>query len=392
MSALTVETQAGAPVPEPVKTRSEFYRPELDALRFFAFFFVFLVHGPRFALGPKAPSWEHRIGEYYSQVAEAGIFGLCLFFFLSSFLITELLLREVEKTGSVHLKAFYVRRLLRIWPLYYLGVTIGIAVGFFMPREFGMSHHQIFYLVFLVGYLGGFYHSNPMGPLWSISVEELFYLIWPVLANIGRRTICLVSLSLVPLALALIAVTRNWYNPLGHFIFFATGGLLALVLHKRQWLPSKFQRSALMLLGLGLWIAARSELGLKPPSFAYPVCYLLVDVGCLSIFLAVFHLPGRCLPKQITYLGQISYGLYVFHLLCFTFVGRYLIKKIPGSEHEVLRVPETLMISLALTILIAALSFRYFETPFLKLKRRFEFISTRMIPGSALSEPFLHPK
>ena len=378
MSGLIIEAQASSLLAESPNARPSFYRPELDALRLFAFFSVFLAHGPRFIFGFRAPWWEHRIAEYYSLVAESGIFGLCLFFFLSSFLITELLLREVEKTGSVHLKSFYTRRILRIWPLYYLGVAIGITVGFLMPREFGMSHHQVFYLVFLVGYLGGSFYSNPMGPLWSISVEELFYLVWPMLAKFGRRTICLVSISLVPFALGIVAITKNWYNPLGHFIFFATGGLLALILHERPSFPSNLQRSGLLFLGIAVWIVARFELAIKPTSFVYAACYLFVDVGCVLIFLAIFRLPGHYLPKQIIYLGQISYGLYVFHLLCFTFVGRSVIRNVPGSQHELLRVPETLAITLAITMVIAALSFRYFESPFLKLKRRFEFIRTRV--------------
>src|SRR3954470_21035539 len=78
------------------EVRKRFYRPELDMLRFFAFFLVFITHGPRLA-GPS------RLAAFYNPVAAAGAWGLSLFFFLSSYLISELLLREKERTGAVHL-------------------------------------------------------------------------------------------------------------------------------------------------------------------------------------------------------------------------------------------------------------------------------------------------
>src|ERR1700722_6435581 len=83
-----------------------FYRPELDALRFFAFLGVLLHHGPK----PQG---------FLTVVSDAGSFGLLMFFLLSAYLITELLFREREQTGTISWKHFFVRRALRIWPLYY---------------------------------------------------------------------------------------------------------------------------------------------------------------------------------------------------------------------------------------------------------------------------------
>ena len=90
--------------------RSHFYRPELDLLRFTAFFMVFLGHG---------------LGRFPTLISlkNAGAFGLQVFFFLSSFLISELLLQEDERTSTVHLGAFFTRRVLRIWPLYFFALT-----------------------------------------------------------------------------------------------------------------------------------------------------------------------------------------------------------------------------------------------------------------------------
>jgi peptidoglycan/LPS O-acetylase OafA/YrhL len=94
--------------------RNAYYRPELDALRFFAFMCVFSFHRMDYVpTDPVHDPWLFRIGN-------VGPFGVPVFFLLSAFLITELLLRERERTGRIHIKAFYIRRILRIWPLYFV--------------------------------------------------------------------------------------------------------------------------------------------------------------------------------------------------------------------------------------------------------------------------------
>lgn len=100
---------------------SSYYRPELDALRFFAFLCVFSFH--RMDYVPTDPVRNH----WLYLIGNVGPFGVPVFFLLSAFLITELLLREREKTGRIHIRAFYVRRMLRIWPLYFVAF-FGLAL------------------------------------------------------------------------------------------------------------------------------------------------------------------------------------------------------------------------------------------------------------------------
>ena len=111
-----------------VPAKQRFYRPELDVLRFLAFLLVFFRHG-----------YEAFASPGVRRVGEASGIGLPVFFLLSAYLITELLLREQEKTGTIHLRAFFVRRILRIWPLYFLFLlgSFLIAVsghGVFPPK------------------------------------------------------------------------------------------------------------------------------------------------------------------------------------------------------------------------------------------------------------------
>src|SRR3954447_12671004 len=185
--------------------RKRFYRPELDLLRFFAFFLVFLTHGPRL----NDSFW---IGHQYNHIARTGVYGLSLFFFLSSYLITELLLQEKERTGRIHLKAFYIRRILRIWPLYFAGLLIGVALSEWNKPQFGLSKTDLLYLVLFVGYIRGTMKS-PIGHLWSISVEELFYAIWPVLSKLSKVTLLWISFLIFPISLSLayLFAPRAWY-------------------------------------------------------------------------------------------------------------------------------------------------------------------------------------
>jgi len=132
------------------------YRPELDAVRFIAFLCVFFHHCvPSNILGP------HFV-RVLVAVNFTGGFGLCLFFILSAFLIADLLMRERQKTSTVDVVAFFKRRILRIWPLYILGLLIGTAAAFWLHEPVGLRFLAYFFLLgnwycFLYGWI-----ANPM--------------------------------------------------------------------------------------------------------------------------------------------------------------------------------------------------------------------------------------
>jgi len=362
---------------EPRKAAS-YYRPELDALRFFAFPSVFIAHSPTLNYGSSSQLWKQEIGRALDRAAHAGVYGLPLFFFLSSFLITELLLREHEKTGSIHVKAFYARRILRIWPLYYLGVLCAIAVSA-IPSGYPLTHREIVYLVFFLGYLGGAYHGNPLGILWSISVEELFYVAWPWIARAGKQVIKCVAFLCFPVSLATlwIVLPDAWYNPICHFLFFATGALVALKFHQRAWSLSLLGRILMFAAGVIAWLM---------PIFYWDASrwvnrtsFLIADIGVVLIFLSVFQFNANRIPRWTIYLGQISYGLYVFHLVSLRFVERVIIRHLSFAGSQFCTLLTTMALSLVLTIAIASVSYRYFEMPFLRLKERFQFIRSRSV-------------
>lgn len=356
---------------EATRDRSGFYRPELDLLRLLAFLLVFSLHGPRLTeSGLFVAQWKTWVGYVFNRLALAGQAGLPLFFFLSSYLITELLLREKDRTGTLHLKAFYIRRLLRIWPLYFAGLVLGIAVGLWKPA-FRLGRHDILYLTTFTGWLGETFHGNPFGVLWSISLEEWFYLIWPSLAKRGKTFLTRAAFVIIPLApLTLKLFHHGWYNPVTHFVFFATGGLVALVLQKRTWTIPAGMRIPIFLTGMV------SFAGVRFVDWNESLVYFVLDLGCVLVFFAVLGLHRRYLPAWALYLGKISYGLYVFHLAVYVLITPRLLRPLHLNS-EIVSLLLTYGLTLTLTVAIAAASYAYFETPFLRLKKRFEFVRSR---------------
>ena len=175
-----------------------YYRPELDALRFVAFLSVFLFHGMEYYI----PSAFLDVEKFH--LPWIGQWGVPLFFFLSAFLIVELLLRERDSTGSVHLGAFYLRRILRIWPLYF-GVYWGFALlNIWVPRinpgtGITWPWFTFFFANQYIAHHG--WIAGPVDPLWSISVEEQFYLLIPIVTALGgRRALSLVSCFVLALS------------------------------------------------------------------------------------------------------------------------------------------------------------------------------------------------
>src|SRR5580698_8543895 len=222
--------------PGTVKTvkSTRYYRPELDLLRFFAVAMVVQFHLFPAAKGTSIPE------TIFNALHASGGAGVCLFFLLSAFLISELLLREVETTGTVHIKSFYLRRILRIWPLFFF-ILVLVCIFTIVPPRAPVSHWALLAFAFLAGNWYMVFHGFPagfIGPLWSVSVEEQFYLLWPTIVKKGGRK-AIVAFSILFWCIAFITLlvlgARGstpqpgvWHNGLVQFQFFAIGALMAL--------------------------------------------------------------------------------------------------------------------------------------------------------------------
>lgn len=365
-----------------------FYRPELDVLRFAAFLLVFLHHTlPRQGL---IPHLGPQLSAVVTSLAKACGFGLCLFFTLSAYLITELLIRERDARGKLDVKAFYIRRALRIWPLYFLGLGIGVVFALYKPAPGVLERYAAY--AFLAGnwYCAAHIASagkSPMEILWSISVEEQFYLFWPwVAAAKARRPLQIAASSLlVASVVALIVIARigastdaAWFNSFVQFGMFGAGAMLSL---KLQGGAPRWGMTLRTVVGLGallLWFISSYVFHVKDPGPTSAINlvagYTAVEFGCVMFLLSVIGLAPRRLPRALIYLGRISFGLYVFHGLGLEIASRLSHQLGAGYSGFV-----QTFLGLAVTVSLASLSYKFYEKPFLKLKKRMELVKSRPV-------------
>jgi len=365
----------------PQAQTGRFYQPELDCLRFFAFFGVFFFHtcswDPQYYAARHIP-----FGGLIASASRAGSFGVDLFFLLSAFLITELLLREKEQQGEIHLRAFYLRRILRIWPLYFLGILIGVLLSLVDPVQHFPFRYVIAFLLLSGNWLVSFsgFPGNVMNPLWSVSFEEQFYLIWPTVVRSVRRVETLwfaCGMLLVTAELGRFLLVRYapsvtiFTNTVARLDPIALGIATALGMRKFRVDLGALTRVGCLTLGILIWLIAGHYFG---TSYAFALLgYPAMALGAWLIFLAASG--AKFAPRFLAYLGKISYGLYVYHMFAL-----YLLMKLVGHYPHTLRdFVIYCSLGLVLTIAMAALSYRFIETPFLRMKERYAFIKSRNV-------------
>jgi peptidoglycan/LPS O-acetylase OafA/YrhL len=382
-----------------------FYLPELDVLRFFAFFAVFVWHLPPSGI------WFFWGCGAVGYLGIAGIFGVDLFFTLSGYLLTRLLIREREQIGDINPKAFYVRRSLRIWPLYYfyvgfifllswLPVSLTSAPPLIIDPFARMELGTYF---FVATFLFNFNFANHVSPghipyifnLWTISVEEQFYLFWPWLVRyLPRRRIVVIPIVMLVVACVARAIslplkvdTDVWNNSFTRLDPIAVGILIALMPRLN---PRRAGRVALVLFGIAAWVFAADygELPLQVSTLKISLAYPAVALGSGAFLLATLGTtslnPASALGRSLVYLGKISYGLYVYGPLAKTvvllFLFRVMFEKFVAAGWP----PWTpwvafVLLAAGLNLAIAAASYRWLEAPFLRLKERFTRVPSRAV-------------
>jgi peptidoglycan/LPS O-acetylase OafA/YrhL len=364
-----------------------FYHPELDVLRFLAFFAVFLHHAlPRNVALYTNSGIPAVLSQWLVTAKEAGAYGVDLFFVLSAYLITELLLREHASRGSFSISAFYVRRALRIWPLYFtfLAIVVLVVPGILPDDRFGTL-----YIVSFVLFVGNWVCAasglpfSVASPLWSISVEEQFYIFWPVLlrlAGINRARQLAIALLLVALATRIFLAVYDvghpavWCNTIARLDSIALGAILAVSLRGRAPQIGTALRLVLGAVALVIFLLVGRYLGQAGPSSV--ITYLATASASVMLLVAVLRKDAQFLLSRpfswLVYLGRISYGLYVFHLLGLALIPQLIIVNLGIPLNFESRV----LLSFGLTVLLAAASYKWLEQPFLRVKKRFSAVRT----------------
>lgn len=369
--AKTAAEDAAAPASVP--TGRGIYFPTLDGLRFFAFLLVFVHHLPT------APNRLLRVVDEYGWV------GVHLFLFLSAFLLTSILRKEMEQAGRISILNFYVRRGLRIWPLYFAFCFAMLAFQMLSRPELPVDWGRFFGLMFFVdNVLTGLqgYNEMPYVPhLWTISLEEQFYLFLPLilarwLGDPRQLLRALLALWLLFLGVRVAGTVLEIEHPFLWTSVFSADSLLlgtALGAVGLRGFASPRLLAFLMVPGGVLLFCGVFLPPLYSVGWHQVILYSLVAIGagCIvlsGLFSPVFAFLGH---RSLAYLGKISYGLYIFHLIGIAMGGK--VAHAVGSTSWW----GLASISLACTLVLSIASYELYEKHFLRLKRRFESVHSR---------------
>ena len=355
----------------------------LDGLRFFAILGVLFVHSPLVTMwGPQF--------RFFGR----GFLGVDFFFVISGFLITTLLLREEDRKGRISLRGFYWRRALRILPLFLLVVTAVGGYYVLVKRTPDMAGLWPFYYLFLSNFLTE--HIPTLAPTWSLSVEEQYYLLWPlILVMAPRRWLLWGILGFIVLyqgAILTGLAYRVWQvGPLQLKFLKMTysailiGAGLALLLHRRagfgwlwRWLGGRW--AAVFWAGLVLIEFATF------PKVVEGLPQLVIHLTMAAFIGAVvIREDGPLMPllrfAPIVRVGQVSYGIYLLHLLA-DHVARALMGRLFGGidGHMAIYIP----LYWGLAWALAEISFRVYESRFLALRHKpLGFVARDPVPPAA---------
>ncbi|HAA14527.1 MAG TPA: acyltransferase [Cytophagales bacterium] len=365
--------------------KSTLYFKELDGLRFFAFFAVFLAHSfysenPGITASP--------IYTTAREIGHLGIFGVNFFFVLSGFLITYLLLTEKYKVGKVRLGYFYLRRVLRIWPLYFLILLVGFWLVPTVQHLLGNPEYRETALLwpFLL-FINNFFEAPQtaiLGVLWSIAIEEQFYAFWPLVIRFLNAKLTLIFTVGVIVASALLrtfVIGWGYDHSLSCMSDLAIGALLAWLCYfypqQRDRIASRIKTWQIVV----VYVAGFLLFAFRP-ALAGITLYYLNERIIYSLFFA-FVIFEQCFSPNsffstankrfLVRSGVISYGLYMLH-----FTAIYVTLKVMEALHFADQLWQVMLfapiVSFGFSYGLAILSYRFFETPFLKLKKMFSVV------------------
>ncbi|HXU32239.1 MAG TPA: acyltransferase [Thermoanaerobaculia bacterium] len=361
----------------------------LDALRFFAALFVVIGHIPLNQASGQLPS------PAYGALFFRGAPAVAFFFTLSGFLITYLLLAEQERTGTIGVRKFYLRRVLRIWPLYFAVVAFGLAfynlalpaLGIAYPVAYSVPLAALLYLFFLPNLMNSLYTvGGILNPLWSIGIEEQFYLGWaPAVrrwhARLPRLLAVVFSISLAIFVLNQLEVfgpfrAKMFFGQL-KFHFMAIGGFAAWALvNQRERLlgawpfASRIAQWILLALLADYYLFNWMHWGGYAEELAQLALYPWMIVNVAANPRRILSLRGRSpAARTLDHLGVISYGIYMLHMIA-VYATTALFQRTSWWHGRPLALYCVAYYGIAIgsTLALAHLSYRFFESPFLRLK------------------------
>ena len=323
-------------------------------------------------------------------IHEIGKLGVYLFFVLSGFLITYLLFEEKSIKKKINYRDFLIRRVLRIWPLYFLVLILGL---FILPKLITNEYIDtsiitdnilellLLYSTFLANIVGPLYGVIPyISHLWSIGAEEQFYLFWPLLVMyIGRRVYVVILLILLtylfadiyllvePSNTTLIEMPLKSIKYILNYSGMIVGAGFAYIAYYQKAILNKYILNGYFFFITSAVLLILVLLNVKLHIFHFGLYSILF--GIVIANLALNPKIKNILEFNILkYLGKVSYGIYMYHPICIMLIA-YAFQKFDFEKPVLFYV-----LSIISTITISAISYEFFEKPFLKIKSRFSKI------------------
>lgn len=356
----------------------------LDALRFFAFLKVYLLHVPIQGDFP-----------IFSFLKSGGGFGVYFFFTLSGFLITYLLSAEKKRNGKIHIGKFFIRRTFRIWPLYFLILIIIFVLPFDFMERIGMhvtggytpdwKYSFTFLDNYVMLYKDCYPITTPLPIFWSLCIEEHFYVLWMFLIflvpfkKIHYFLISAIFIGWISRFTEPFIFTNNLIRSNDFFTnadYFALGGILGYMTARNYEYISGLSRKikdpvkALTIIIIILIVLAQEYILPETQNLFYVFRTTFIAlIFAILIFLFISQDSRIRIDKKniLSYLGRISYGLYVYHIIFIHLSLRYCINhEIKIDNWGILSL--YILVTFTATVLMSILSYHFFEKPILGLR------------------------
>ena len=372
-----------------IQEKKKIFFPNLDGLRFFSFFLVFFSHA--FSTKYESIKNEAWYQIFKFRLFQEGDMGVSFFFVLSGFLITYLLIKEKEYTNHIDVKNFYIRRALRIWPLYFFCVFFGFVLFPFFKSYFGQvpteSANPILCSTFLNNFdriINGPPDSSVLSVLWSVAIEEQFYVVWPILfLVIPPKKFPYVFIAIISISLLyrfLYINSKIDTHTLGVISDMAIGGLGAYLIINSKSVMNWFQHTK-GIYHLIPYLLTVIILCFKSQIFQADIMIVFKRVITSLIFIWIIleqNFSEKSLfkvsnLKYISFLGKYTYGLYCLHPIA-NLITLIVLSYLNLNQYSWQLWLIELPFSLGLSIGISMISYHLFESKFLKIKDRFAVI------------------
>ncbi|GEQ86606.1 acyltransferase [Patiriisocius marinistellae] len=347
--------------------------PNLTPIRFFLALLVVIYHIPQFS--------NNRGFPFFNDLAifHKGREAVYMFFALSGFLIIKQLFIEKKKTGTVNLKGFYIRRILRIFPLYYLILIIGFLyyqlilphLGFDFENNYDLITGIFLSVCFLPNVFATFSPGGILEILWSIGIEEQFYLLIAPLFLLLPVKRVVFFLGVFTTFYFLVFFSEQFiffrkYDML--YYYFSFSGICAILWNKKHIQRTiTIMRLPILVLFILYFVSDIFSKNLND------IIYHAFSVLLFGFTIAVLAVkPIRFLENKVmNYLGKISYGIYMYHAIAMQSVGFLFLKLLPKFKiNNALTIITINVLVIGITITVSHFSYQYFEKYFLKMKRK----------------------